>query len=209
MKKLLALPMLALLIASCGSAPGQVTGNSRASVGISVDDTQSLEVATKTVTPAKPATETEPAVPEKVSWSIKAGGGVTFTFMARPGSDAVYLTGYRIVKDVMTTASGTTTSTTEGQVNKSDLYLTSGYSCATRTALNSCPFNGTDTVPANGVPGQLAIGLEGGLGDLVVATNASVSRVTDLEFYGTSSNGQSVTVKVNGVVSFGSKQGDN
>ncbi|THF88785.1 hypothetical protein E7T09_06300 [Deinococcus sp. KSM4-11] len=206
MKKLLAIPMLALLIAACGSAPGQISGNSRASVGVSVDDSKSTEVATKTVTPA---TATAPA---KTSWAISKGNGVTFTFMTRPGSDGVYLTGYRVVKDVLTTASGTTTTTTDGQVNKADLYLTSGYACASRTAQSSCPYNGTDaapTTPANGVPGQLTIGLEGGLGDLVVATNASVSRVTDLEFYGTSSNGQPVTVAVSGVVSFGSKQGDN
>ncbi|WP_309571236.1 hypothetical protein [Deinococcus sp.] len=206
MKKLLAIPMLALLLAACGSAPPQVSGGSRASVGVSVDDTKSSEVATKTVTPA---TDTTPA---KTSWVVTKGGGVTFTFMTRPGSDAVYLTGYRVVKDVLTTAGGTTSTTTEGQVNKADLYLTSGYTCASRTAALSCPYFGSDaapTTPANGVPGQLAIGLEGGLGDLVVATNASVSRVTDLEFYGTSSNGQPVTVAVNGVVSFGSKQGDN
>ena len=212
MKKLLAIPMLALLIAACGSAPGQISGNSRASVGVSVDDSKSTEVATKTVTPAVPANGSTPATPEKISWSVTPGGGVTFTFMTRPGSDGVYLTGYRVVKDVLTTASGTTTTTTDSQVNKADLYLTSGYACASRTAQSSCPYNGTDaapTTPANGVPGQLTIGLEGGLGDLVVATNASVSRVTDLEFYGTSSNGQPVTVAVSGVVSFGSKQGDN
>jgi hypothetical protein len=202
MNKLLALPLLALLIAACGTAPGQVSG-SRASVGVSVDDSKATEVATKTVTPA---TDTAPA---KVSWVVTPGGGVTFTFMTRPGSDAVYLTGYRVVNDVLTTASGTTTTTTATQVNKADLYLTSGYSCAARTALTSCPYNATDAVPSNGVPGQLSIGLDGGLGDLVVATDASVSRVTDLEFYGTSSNGQAVTVTVSGVVSTGSKQGDN
>ncbi|GHF28232.1 hypothetical protein HNQ07_001021 [Deinococcus metalli] len=203
MKKLLALPMLALLIAACGTAPGQVSGNSRASVGVSVDDSKATAVAKKTVTPATTTT------PEKISWTITPGGGVTFTFMTRPGSDAVYLTGYRVVKDVLTTAGGTTTTTTNAQVNKADLYLTSGFTCTARTTLNSCPFNATDAVPSNGIPGQLAIGLDGGLGDLVVATDASVSRVTDLEFYGTSSNGQPVTVAVSGVVSTGSKQGDN
>lgn len=208
MKKLLALPMLALLIASCGTAPGQISGNSRASVGVSVDDSKSTQVATKTVTPAKPATGTEPAVPEKVSWAITPGGGVTFTFMTRPGSDAVYISGFRIVKDVLTTVNGTTTSTTSAQVNKADLYLTSGYACEARTALYSCPFSGSDTVPANGLTGQLAIALEGGLGSVVVNTNNSVVRVTDLEFYGTSSTGQAVTVAVSGVVSAGTKQGD-
>ncbi|MFC3834475.1 MULTISPECIES: hypothetical protein [Deinococcus] len=205
MKKLLALPMLALLIASCGSAPGQVTGNSRASVGIFVNDTEAVEVATKAVTPA---TDTAPA---KVSWTITPGKGVTFTFMTRPGSDAVYITGYRIVRDVLSTASGTTTSTTSPQVNKADVYLTSGYLCKTRNGLNSCPFVGTPddpTTPANGVPADLNIGLDGGLGSLVVATDASVGRVSDLEFYGTSSNGQPVTVKVTNVVSGGVKQGD-
>ncbi|GAA5439308.1 hypothetical protein ACFQDE_00580 [Deinococcus caeni] len=203
MKKLAFPLMAALILSACGSAPGQISGSNRVSVGVSVDDSKSTEVATKTVTPA---TETAPA---KVSWAITPGGGVTFTFMTRPGSDAVYLTGYRIVKDVLSTANGTTTNTTRGPVSKGDLYLTSGYACTARSALNSCPFGGNDTVAANGVPGQLAISLEGGLGNLVVSTNSSVSRVTDLEFYGTSSNGQSVTVAVNGVVSFGSKQGDN
>ncbi|OLV19894.1 hypothetical protein BOO71_0001378 [Deinococcus marmoris] len=62
---------------------------------------------------------------------------------------------------------------------------------------------------ANGLPASTSIYLEGGLGDLVVSTNASATLVTNIEFFGQSSNGQVVTVQANGIVSAGSKQGDN
>lgn len=201
MKKLLALGLTGLLLSACGSAPGQIAA-SRVAVGVSADDSEAMEVAKRTVTPA---TET---TPEKVTWAVTPGGGVTFTFMTRPGSDAVYLSGYRIVRERLTTVNGTTTQTDFERTNKTDLYLTSGFTCATRDALTSCPYNGAEATPANGAPASLTINLEAGLGNIVASTNASVSQVTDLEFYGTSSNGQAVTVSVDGVVSRGSKQGD-
>ena len=200
MKKLAFPLMAALILSACGSAPGQISGN--ASVGIAVADSGSTEVATKTVTPATDKT------PEKISWTITPGTGVTFTFMTRPGSEAVYLNGYRIVERTITTANGTQTYDDYSAVTKMDLYLTSGYSCAARTALNSCPYSAADTVPANGLTGQYTIYMEDGLGDLVVSTNASVFQVTSIEFFGTTSNGKNVTFKADGIVSSGSKQGD-
>ena len=201
MKNLPLLLLASLTLSACNDVPGQVSG-SQVSVGVAVDDSGSVELATKTVTPATDNS------PEQVKWTLTRGEGVTFTFMTRPGSHAVYLNSYRVTKRVLRTANGTSTSTDSKPVQKMDLYLTSGYSCATRTTLNSCPYGGADTVPANGLPVQHAIYLEGGLGDTVVATNASVTEVNDLEFYGTSGTGQPVTVTVTGVVSSGSKQGD-
>ncbi|WP_034384849.1 hypothetical protein [Deinococcus sp. YIM 77859] len=202
MKKLACLPLvLGLVLSACGNAPGQLFGN-RVSVGVAVDDSGSTETATKTVTPA---TETAPA---KVTWTITPGNGVTFTFMTRPGSDAVYLKGYRILKKTVSTVSGTTTQENLGDVNKLNLYLTSGYSCAARTALNSCPPQASDTLPANGVPAQYTLSLEGGLGNLARATDGNVTQVTSIEFYGTSSNGQPVTIQADGIVSQGLRLGD-
>ncbi|CAM4111139.1 hypothetical protein [Deinococcus marmoris] len=200
MKKYALLLLAGLTLSACGSAPGQVSG-SRVSAGVSVDDSGSVENATKAVTPA-----TKEA-PEKVTWTVTPGKGVTFTFMTRPGSDAVYLTGYRVLSSKLTTRNGTTESKS-GDINKMDLYLTSGYDCPTRTALNSCPFSAVDTVQANGLPAKSSIYLEGGLGDLVVATNSGVALVTAIEFYGQSSNGQAVTVRADSIVSGGNKQGD-
>ncbi|WP_075830375.1 hypothetical protein [Deinococcus marmoris] len=202
MKKYALLLLAGLTLSACGSAPGQVSG-SKVSVGVSVNDARSVEVATKTVTPA---TEKDPA---KVSWAVTPGSGVTFTFMTRPGSDAVYLRGYRILSSTLSAGGTTVTRNTGSDVNKIDVYLTSGYSCPTRTALDSCSFSDGATVAANGLPASTSIYLEGGLGDLVVSTNASATLVTNIEFFGQSSNGQVVTVQANGIVSAGSKQGDN
>ncbi|WP_157465190.1 hypothetical protein [Deinococcus apachensis] len=202
MKRLAPLALLfGLVLSACGSAPGQLSGT-RVSIGVAVDDSKSTETATKTITPA---TDT---APQKVSWTITSGSGVTFTFMTRPGSDAVYLTGYRILKETITTAAGTTVHENMSDVNKMDLYLTSGYTCTARTALTSCPTSGSDTAPANGIPAQHAIYLEGGLGGLARATDGDVSQVTSVEFYGISSNGQPVAVRADGVVSTGLRLGD-
>lgn len=202
MKKLACIPLfLGLVLSACGNVPGQLS-SSRVSVGVAVDDAKSAETATKTVTPA---TET---APEKVTWTITPGSGVTFTFMTRPGSEAVYLRGYRLLQETVTTVSGKTTRDNLGDVNKMDLYLTSGYSCAARTALYSCSPAASDALPANGMPAQYTIYLEGGLGSLARATNGDVRRVTSIEFYGTSSTGQPVTVRADGIVSQGLRLGD-
>lgn len=189
------------LLNACGTPPGQITGNNRVSIGVAVNDVDSAEIATKTVTAATATT------PQKVSWAITTGKGVTFTFMTRPGSDAVYITGYRVVSEKISTVSGTTT-TSYGPFNKMDLYLTSGYDCSERTALRSCAINDANVVTTNGLPGQHVIYLEGGLGDLVKSTDSSVSQVTNLEFIGTSSSGAPVSVVVDGVVSRGIRNGD-
>lgn len=203
MKKIALLALVPALVglSGCGTTPSQVTGGNRVSVGVAAGDAGSSETATKTVVAA---TETSPA---QVQWTISAGTGVTFTFMTAPGSDAAYITGYRIVKRVLTTNAGTTTSTDVVSVNKSNLYLTSGYVCTSRSALRSCSNADTDAVPANGVPGQLNIYLEGGLGSLAQSTNSGVSVVTDIEFVGKSSNGQPIVVTVDGVVSQGIRAG--
>lgn len=202
MKKLLPVAALAFaLMTACGTPPGQLSANNRVSIGVAAGDSGSVETATKTVTPA-----TEDA-PEKISWTITPGKGVTFTFMTRPGSDAAYITGYRILEEKLYTAEGTTTNS-GGSINKMDVYLTSGYSCTERTALRSCTANDTDIRPDNGVPAQHSIYLESGLGNLARATDADVTQVTSIEFIGTSSNGAPVSVKVDGIVSSGNRAGD-
>jgi len=202
MKNLAFLPLaLSLLLSACGSAPGDRSGG-RVSVGVAVGDAESTETATKAVTAA---TET---TPEKVAWTITSGKGVTFTFMTRPGSDAVYIRGYRVLEEKINTSQGIITNDDLEDSNKMDLYLTSGFNCAERTALQSCPSTSATSVPANGTPAQHTIYLESGLGSLARATNGDVTQVTSIEFYGTSSNGAPVTVRADGVVSTGVRAGD-
>lgn len=215
-----------LALSACGSAPGQVSG-SRASVGLSASDGASFVTVTKTVTPAtsgtpavppsgdNPGTPAVPGTPAKTSWATGEPGAVEFVFTSRPGSDAVHITGYRIVRDVINTADGTTEDTDGEAVNKLNIYVPSGWSCPERTNAESCamftPTGGqrSDVVPANGLPSvPYKLNLSGGLASLVIATNASVTRVTDIEFIGTSSNGQAVIVKADTIISRGIKTGD-
>ncbi|GAA5513450.1 hypothetical protein Dcar01_02185 [Deinococcus carri] len=227
MKKLAPLALLfGLALSACGSAPGQLSG-SRASVGLAVSDGGSFVTVTKTFTPAtpeipavppsgdNPGTPAVPAVPAKTTWTTGTPGYAEFTFTSRPGSDAVHITGYRIVRDVISTATGNYEDTSKTDINKLDIYVPSGWSCPERTSSQSCamftPTGGqrNDVVPAEGLPSSpYRLNLAGGLANLVIATNASVGRSTDIEFFGTSSSGQAVTVRADHIASEGVKTGD-
>lgn len=191
--------LLSLALSSCNQPIQTVTGGARVSVGVAVDDSASSVTATKRVTPA---TDTSPAT---VAWAVNAPGNVTFTFSTRPGSDAVYITGYRMVSDRF---DGLDSGARE-PVSKLNMYVGSGYICAERTAVKSCsPTNGP-MEPANGLTSApLVLNFSAALAPMVIANNASVTRETAIEFLGQSSNGQAVTIPVSGVVSYGIKDGD-
>lgn len=230
MKKLLFMPVaLGLMLSACGSAPGQLSG-SRVSVGLNASDGASSVTVTKTFTPAtpeipavppsgeNPGTPAVPAVPAKTSWAVGDSGDIEFVFTSRPGSDAVHITGYRLTRDVIETATDDFKSDGGAAVNKIDIYVPSGWSCPERTSFGntqSCAMfsptgqQRTDVIPAQGAPSNaFRLDLAGGLSGLVIATNASVYRSTDIEFIGTSSNGQSVVVRADNLSSRAIKTGD-
>lgn len=227
MKKYALLLLAGLTLSACGSAPGQVSGG-RVSLGVSADDSGSTVTVTRTVTPATPGTPAKPpteanpegtpavpGTPEKITFSNTEPGSVNFTFMARPGSDAAYITGWRLTSY---TINGRAIPVS-GDVNKLDIYVPSGYTCPEREAslprYQSCQQYTTDlqqrpeVQPANGLPiSGLSIGFASALVGEVQATLTGASSSVDIEFYGQSSNGAPVSVKATGISSRAFKAGD-
>lgn len=224
MKKYALLLLAGLTLSACGSAPGQVSGNGRVSMGVSADDSGSTVTVTRSVTPAIPGTPAippsegnpggtpaVPPTPEKISFAVSDAGAVNFTFMTRPGSDAAYITGWRLTAY---TINGTAVPVS-GELNKLDIYIPSGYTCPERSATQSCQQYTTDlkqrpeVQPANGLPiSGLGINFAGGLVSTVKANLADASSSVDIEFYGQSSNGAPVSVKATSISSRGIKAGD-
>lgn len=230
MKRLSApLALLAgLALSACGSAPGQITGNGRVSIGVHAGDADSTVTVKKTFTPATPGTPAippseanpggtpaVPPAPARTEWTPSEAGPVTFTFMTRPGSDAVYITGWRITRYDFNGRVNSEVSS----VNKMDIYVPSGWTCPERdTTLprhQSCQMYGTDgklrsdVQPANGLPiGGFALTFADNLIEEVERTNASAYSVVDIEFTGESSNGHPVVVKASSISSQAIKTGD-
>lgn len=202
MKTLLPLALLAsIALSACGSAPSDITGNGRVSMGIAASDGASSVTVTRTVNKDTGAVSYAPGTP----------GLVTFTFMNRPGSDAAYIRGYRITRYNF----NGTVDTTVSEDRKLDVYVPSGYTCPERIAGTlpsylSCTIYNTDgsrridTVPANSLPIQgQSLNFAGALASEVIRTGASVYSEVDLEFFGDSSNGAPVSIKVTNIRSTG------
>ncbi|WP_456829831.1 hypothetical protein [Deinococcus sp. UYEF24] len=210
MKRLIALSILPpLLLAACGSAPAgnpDPTGTNL-SVGAAADDSASSVTVTRTITPATagtPATATTPAVPGTpavTKYAVGTAGPVSFTFTSRPGSNAAYITSYKVVR---ASINGVDQGSGSAVVFKSNTYVASGYSCTPALGSDqSCAFQDSTARPANGVPSApISIDFAGGLASVAKATNASVSENFDIEFYGVSSTNAPVTIRLNNVVAF-------
>lgn len=194
MKKLVLLTLTPLLLGACG----QLGGTSRTSIGVSTNDAASQVTVTKTVT--APVVDDKGAVtkPGSTTYSSGVAGAVKFVFTARPGSDAAYITGYRITRYVVNDKDVTSNPLIEEK--KMNLYVGSGYDCAERTATESCRANSTDLRMANGLPSaEFGLNFAGALAALVQATEQSASSSVDLEFLGVSSNGTPVLIPVTGI----------
>ncbi|MDV6373900.1 hypothetical protein [Deinococcus arenicola] len=232
MKKYALLLLAGLTLSACGSAPGQVTGNGRVSIGVNAADGDSTVTVTRTFTPATagtpavpaiPATPTTPAIPaipavpstpESEVFSVGQAGSATFTFMTRPGSDAVYITGYRLTRYSF---NGQLIAVSN-DVGSLDIYVPSGYTCPERSSLEayqSCQQFTTDlkpradVQPANGLPiSGLSLTFADALVSEVKRTLATATSSVDLEFFGESANGAPVVVKATGVQSRAIKAGN-
>ena len=200
MKRLVSLASFtSLMLAACGSAPAGLPDqtSSGVSIGVSADDSASDVKVTRTITPAVPATATTPGTPAKTTYAIGTPGPVNFIFTSRPGSNAAYITSYKIVRR---TVNGVTQSESD-PVAKINTYVSAGYSCPASTPAGACGLMTAGSVPANGTPSApVSLSIASGLSGLSVATNSSVNEDLDIEFYGTSSNGAPVTIRVNRVV---------
>lgn len=214
MKRLSALALLAgLALSACGSAPGQITGNNRVSVGVDAGDATSFVTVTKAFTPEE-VDEEGNVTPAKTVWTAGNPGPVTFTFMTRPGSDAVYITGWRITRYDFNGRVSTEVSNSD----KADIYVPSGWSCPERASLpnyQSCQMYTTDgrirndVQPANGLPiGGFSLTFADDLIEEVQRTNAGAYSVVDIEFTGKSSNGHPVVVKASNISNRAIKAGD-
>ena len=208
MKRLTALSFsVPLLLAACGSAPAgnpDPTG-ATLSIGASASDSASTVTVTRSVTPATagtPATATSPAVPGTpavTKYAVGASGPVTFTFTTRPGSNAAYITSYKVVRASFNGKDQGSESVTPF---KNNIYVSSGYTCSPAPSSDqSCAFLDSTTKPANGVPSApLSIDFAGGLVAQAEAGNTSVTGDFDIEFYGVSSSNAPVTVRLNHVI---------
>lgn len=208
MKQLIAFSLLTpLLLAACGSSPaGNPDPNgTNLSIGAVAGDAASSVTVTRTVTPATagtPATATTPAVPGTpavTKYAVGTSGPVTFTFTARPGSNAAYITSYKVVR---ASINGVDQGSGSVVVLKFNTYVASGYSCSPALGSDqSCAFQDPTAKPANGVPSApIALDFAIGLAPIAKATNASVSESFDIEFYGVSSTNAPVTIRLNNVV---------
>ncbi|WP_202630460.1 hypothetical protein [Deinococcus alpinitundrae] len=231
--KIWLLGALMLPLAGCGDVgtTGSAQLPTTLNIGISVNDSASAVTVTKTVTsatagtagtpaipavpgvdgqpgtPAVPAVPGTPGTPAKTTWTTSKAGAATFVFTSRPGSDAGYITSYRIVSDVINGQEMVNTPVTNPN-QKLNIYVPSGYSCPTASAAQSCDAAATTSVLANGVPTEpLSIDFASPLSDVVIASNASAYRSTEIEFLGTSSRGKTFVIKTE-VSSVGYKAGD-
>lgn len=194
-----------MALASCGSIP-QVSGANRVSIGVSVNDVNARVDVNKTVTPAEVDDNGNVTTPASVKWEPGSAGQTAFTFMSRPGSDAAYLTGYRILEDRV---GGVLQPVGQAVDNHLNLYVGSGFNCASRTPTrpyDSCAPSDPSMVPANGMPSEtLYMDLSSSLINEVIARDSTVGRSVKIEFFGYSSNGAPVTVLAEGIVSVGVK----
>jgi len=217
--KLWLLGALMLPLAGCGSTgtSGLASLTTHFSVGVSVNDgTSQITVTKEIVTPAVPGTPGTPAIPPSadnpkgtpavpgtpgtpavVKWSPGEGGVAKFVFTSRPGSDAGYITSYRLTSDII---NGQETVDQDApsapSVQKMNLYIPSGYTCALVSATQACNVADAGTVPANGLAsGEFSLDLSTGLASRVIATDGSVSRLTGIEFSGVTSRGENFAIK--------------
>ena len=189
-QKIWLLGALMLPLAGCGSTgtTGTLDLPTDVNVGISVDDSASEVTVTKTVTAATATT------PAKTTWAVGNAGKVSFVFTSRPGSDASYITKYRLTSDIIN-GRETITNPAAQPPEFMNVYVPSGYTCATASQSQSCDATLVTTVQGNGVASApYLINLAGGLSDIVKATNASVYRTTTIEFSGTTSRGKTFTI---------------
>lgn len=189
--------LLALLPALVGlSGCGTIGGSSRVSIGVSSSDAGSQVTVTKTITSEKRDENGNVTTPASVTYGTSSAGPATFVFTSRPGSDAAYITGYRITRYEVNGEEVTPTSENTGM----NVYVTSGYQCDERTNSFSCPVNGTNVTGANGLPSTtVSINFAGALIGLVTSTQAAAYSSVDLEFFGTSSNGAAFAIPVKGI----------
>ena len=201
----LLLPLTACNVGTTGSIPVPTDFN----VGVDVGDSTSSVTVTKTVTAA---TNTAPA---KTTWAVGNVGLATFAFTSRPGSDAGYVTHFRILSDII---NGTETVTTPiDSTLKLNIYVPSGYTCDVinpadptkpRSQTHSCDPVAPTSVQGNGATSiPLSLDFAGPLASTVVATNSSASRVTQVEFLGFTTRSKTFSI-VTTVISAGIKSGD-
>ncbi|CAM3552781.1 hypothetical protein [Deinococcus frigens] len=213
MKNYALLLLAGLTLSACGSAPGQVSGG-KVSIGVSAADAESTVTVNRTFTP-ETVDDTGKVTPAKEEFTTTEPGAVNFTFMTRPGSDAVYITGWRITRYNYNGQERATS----GDINKLDIYVPSGYTCPEReTTLpryQSCQQYTPDlkqrpeVQPANGLPiGGPSLNFAGDLVSEVKRTLAGASSNLDLEFYGQSSNGAPVSVTATNISSRAFKTGN-
>lgn len=133
-------------------------------------------------------------------YTIGPAGTVSFVFNARPGSQAAYILGYEIIRDVVDGVNmATTPPRRETGMNT---YVASGYACARVSGgTQSCDLNlDKDSTMANGAPtGALNINFAGGLAQVAIDKKGSVSRSTDLRFFGISATNQPFSFDVTGI----------
>lgn len=213
---------LMLPLAGCGDVgtTGNIVIPTTLNVGVDVGDSTSTVTVTKAVTPAVapeeaipavPATPTTPAIPavpakpgtpEKIVWTSGTAGVASFVFTARPGSDAAYITGFRLTSDkvngIEQVSNPNDPKITQLKLN---MYIPSGYTCPTINPVESngagsktqsCDASLVTTVLGNGAStAPLNINFAESLIDLVQFTNNSAYRDISIQFVGFTSRGKS------------------
>lgn len=178
---------LGLVLSGCGKlgTVGAELAANRMNIGVYVGDSASVERA---------------KVDKEGKVTIEESQPVTFRFSSRPGSDAVTITGYRILSDVIDGVERVETPVSNDKMN---LYVPSGYECANRRSGESCKGNEEDMYITNGQSVEHQTFFAAGLGVMAANKGANVNRTLTIEFYGFSSNGAAFTKTVSGVTSRG------
>jgi hypothetical protein len=201
-----------LPLTACGSEVVPTDFN----LGVNVSDFASTVTVTKTIvtpgtpdTPAIPATPSSPAIPAipgipaKVTYTAGAPGVTSFTFGTRAGSDAGYITKFRIVSDKVNGKDVSLPVATSAQ--QLNIYTPSGFTCDVvnppdpvkpHSKTQSCKQSDPTIATGSGViTDALTINFAAGLSDFVVATDESAYRTTIVEFSGVTARGKTFAVE--------------
>ena len=145
----------------------------------------------------------------EITYASSAAGPAEFTFSSRPGGQALYIIGYRIVSDIVDGTETVTAALADIPYESNiSIYVPNGYSCTPAAPKGqSCSINDKTAKPANGVPTEpLGLYLAGIPGELVKNSFPSGNHVreTTFEFRAIPAAGNQVyTIRVPGVTSAG------
>ncbi|MFN8508990.1 MAG: hypothetical protein U0Z75_00205 [Deinococcaceae bacterium] len=125
---------------------------------------------------------------------------IEFIFTSLPGSQAAYITGYRIERYILNGED--LTQYPPEVVQTSNIYIPSGFTCSKRSEGNSCKLTDKDTYPGNvEAPTKFYLNTIDGLIGLAQENAKTYTLSMNLAFFGTSATGEYFEFEVTGISS--------